>query len=159
MSGTDAFFRDVEMVIASFTEADVPRLRQMLDELDNIGRDLPRTAARCHVYRGRLFSKLGEHENALAAINQAVARAPKDLSMLVARGRIYANGGRLAEAIADFNHVLAAEPDSLPALVHRGNAYKSLGDVARARADYTAALSLEPGSRPIRDKLKELGEA
>ncbi|MBI3763452.1 MAG: tetratricopeptide repeat protein [Chloroflexi bacterium] len=159
MAGTDIFFRDVEMVIASFTEADVPRIQQMLSELDQIATDLPKTAARCHSYRARLFSKLGQHGDALAAINRAINLAPKDHSLLISRGRINANGGRHAQAIADFDRALAAEPDSAQALVHRGNTYKSMGDVARARADYLAALNLEPGSQPIKEKLKELGDA
>jgi tetratricopeptide (TPR) repeat protein len=158
MPSTDTFFADVEQVIADFGEADVPRIRQMLAELDKIARDLPRTAARCHAYQARLHSRLGEHEQALASINHAIAGAPKDASLLIHRGRIYAEAGRYAEGIADFNHVLADDPEAVQALVHRGNAYRALGDRARARADYTAALNLEPGSQPIRDKLRELGK-
>lgn len=159
MASTDILFSDVEMVIASFTEADVPRIRQMLAELEQIAIDLPKTAARCHSYRARLFSNIGQHADALAAINQAIDLAPKDHSRLISRGRIYANGGRHAQALADFDRALAGEPDSVQALVHRGNTYKSMGDVARARADYLAALNLDPGSQPIKEKLRELGEA
>jgi tetratricopeptide (TPR) repeat protein len=130
----------------------------MLAELEKIARDLPRTAARCYSYQARLHSRLGEHDQALTAIDRAIGLAPKDPALLVVRGRMLAEAGRHLKAIADYDRALAAEPELVQALVHRGNAYLALGDTARARKDYTAALHLEPGSQPIKSKLRELGE-
>ena len=155
-TNTDTFFADVETVIAAFGEADVARIRQMLAELEKVASDLPHTAARCFTYQARLHSKLGEHEEAMHAIDRAVATAPNDPALRVMRGRMLAAAGRLLDAIAEYDRALAADPEAVQALVHRGNAYKALGDMARAHADYSAALNLEPGSRPIKDKLKEL---
>jgi len=158
-ANTDTFFADVETVIATFAEADEPRIRQMLAELEKVASDLPHTAARCFTYQARLYSKLGEHRAAMTAMDRAVATAPSDSGLRVMRGRMLAAAGRLLDAIAEYDRALAAEPESAQTLVHRGNAYKALGDTARARADYTAALHLEPGSQPIKDRLKDLGNA
>jgi tetratricopeptide (TPR) repeat protein len=159
IANTDTFFADVETVIATFAPADEPRIRQMLAELEKIAGELPHTAARCFAYQARLHSKLGEHAAALAAVDRAIATAPRAPNFRVVRGRMLAAAGRLLDAIAEFDRVLAAEPDAAQTLVLRGDAYKALGDTARARADYTAALNLEPGSQPIKDRLKELGRA
>ena len=158
MPTTDTFFADVETVIASLETADAARIRLMVVELDKIARDLPRTAARCYTYQARLYSKTGEHQHALRAMEKAIARAPKDVSLYVYRGRILAAAGRHRQAIVDYDRALMADPEMVQALVHRGNAYKALGDTARARADYAAALDLEPGSQPIKDRLRELDQ-
>lgn len=154
---TDVFFADIEMVIASFTRADIPRIRQMLAELDRIAKDLPERAAQCMTYKAHLYSKLGEDHNALAAINRAISLAPKNTSLYFIRGRLYQYAGQPAQAIVDFDRVLAEEPDSVSALVHRGSAFQALGDPARAGADYRRALELEPRSAHIEQKLRDLG--
>jgi tetratricopeptide (TPR) repeat protein len=146
MLPTDVFFADVENVIATFTEADRPRLRQLITELTRIAERVPRVADRCFAYQARLYAMLHEYERAVTAVNQALELMPLDDSLLILRGDIHRQAEEYTQALTDYADVIEARPDSVTARVKRADLRQTLGDPQTAFDDISAALRLEPRS-------------
>lgn len=148
MLSTDTFFSDVERVIAEFTdtEADRPRLQQMIRELNYIVKEVPRVAHRCYAYQARLYAKLQDYAHALNAIEQALELMPLDDRLLILRGDIHREAQNHTLALEDYNNVLAAHPDSVTARIHRAETNQAQGDFEAALRDINEALKHEPRS-------------
>ena len=88
---------------------------------------------------------LRRSDEALAALDKALAFVPGHLDALNNRGKLLLDLGRPAEAISAFDAVLAKEPRHLQALINRGNARAAFGETEQALAEYDAALAMAPG--------------
>ena len=146
MLPTDVFFTDVEKVIAEFSDGERPRVRQLIEELSRIAAKVPRVADRCYTYQARLFAKLQEYPQALAAVEQALALMPLDDTLLILRGDIHREAEEFSQALKDYSQVLRGRPDSVTARVHRAEAHQAKGNFAEALKDITEALKVEPRS-------------
>lgn len=91
----------------------------------------------------------GQHADALAVLDQALADTPDVPRLLAAYARIEADRGRSAEALARANAALKAAPGDAQALLARGMVQEMAGRDAAALADYQAAVRAD----------LELGEA
>lgn len=88
----------------------------------------------------------GDIAGALAAADQAVARAPNYVPALILRGELTRAQYGLAAALPWFDRALEVDSHDVTALLERA---ATLGDLGRMRAmlaDTRAALSLEPGN-------------
>lgn len=146
MFNTDQFFADVDRVIASFGEADRPRARQLIAELETIAARVPRSAELCHAYQARLYVKLEEFEQALIAVEKARLLMPLDDTLLILRGDIHRAAEEYGRALRDYGQVLQERPDSVTALMRRADMHQAQGQHAAALLDLEAALRHEPRS-------------
>ncbi len=146
MLPTDVFFADIEKVIAEFSEADRPRARKLVDELNHIAVKVPRVADRCYAYQARLYAKLQEYRRALAAVEQALALMPLDDTLLILRGDIHREAEEFSKALQDYTQVLSSRPDSVTARMHRAEAHQAKGHFLEALQDLNEALKVEPRS-------------
>jgi len=146
MLPTDIFFTDVEKVIADFTEADRPRLQNLITELGRIAVQVPRVADRCYAYQAELYAKLQEYTSALAAIEQALQLMPLDNNLLILRGDIYRQADEQSQALRDYSQVLDKHPDSVTARMRRSDLRRAEGQYSEALEDISTALKLEPRS-------------
>ena len=110
MLPTDIFFADVEQVMAGATDADRPRLRQLVEELAHIAERVPRVADRCYVYQARLYARLQEYEQALTALDQARQLAPLDAELTILRGDIHRQMQEYSQALQYYTRLLEAHP-------------------------------------------------
>lgn len=146
MLSTDQFFSDIDRVIAGFGEADRPRARKLIAELDNVAAKVPRSAERCLAYQARLYAKLEEFEQALLAVEKALLLMPLDDNLLILRGDIHRSAEEYSRALGDYGQVLSRQPDSVTARMRRAELHQSQGHYADALADLNAALRHEPRS-------------
>jgi tetratricopeptide (TPR) repeat protein len=80
----------------------------------------------------------------IADCDAAVAKYPKNESVLAARGFARLETGNADGARTDFNAALAVKPDLALALYGRAQASQKLGDAAAANSDFEAARKLNP---------------
>jgi tetratricopeptide (TPR) repeat protein len=146
MLPTDMFFADVETVIAGFTEADRPRVRKMAEELELIAAKVPRVADRCYAYQAKLYAKLQEYEQALAAVERALELMPLNNSWVILRGDIHREAEEYAQALQDYTSVLDSHPDAVTARIRRAEVHQAKGDLQGALKDINEALRHEPRS-------------
>jgi tetratricopeptide (TPR) repeat protein len=92
--------------------------------------------------RGLAYNKKGEHDRAIADLDEAIRLNPQDAEPYVGRGEAYASKDELDRAIADLDEAIRLNPKFATAYNARGLAYYSKGDYARAIADYDQALTL-----------------
>ncbi|MBI5280427.1 MAG: tetratricopeptide repeat protein, partial [Candidatus Solibacter usitatus] len=79
---------------------------------------------------GMVYGKRNQLDNALEALNEALAIDPRDETALVYRGNVRVMQGQPSEALADFNLVLAINPSNQMALQGRTAALQA-GGVAK----------------------------
>ncbi len=146
MLPTDIFFADVEQVMAGATDADRPRLRQLVEELAHIAERVPRVADRCYVYQARLYARLQDYEQALTALDQARQLAPLDAELTILRGDIHRQMQEYSQALQDYTCVLEAHPEAVTARIHRAEMLHATGHLEQALQDILEALRHEPRS-------------
>jgi tetratricopeptide (TPR) repeat protein len=94
--------------------------------------------------RAGAYTKLGQHDRALADHNESVKLSPKVAFPVSMRGGFYYDRGAYDEAMSDVNQTLRIDPKFTDALLNRGAIYLFRGDVARANADFAAAIRINP---------------
>jgi len=118
----------------------------MIEELDRIAERVPRTADRCYAYQARLYARLQEYEQALAAVEKARQLMPLDEGLLILRGDIHRQAQEYSQALQDYSDVLAEHPEAVTAWMRRAEMRHANGDHAQALEDINAALKHEPRS-------------
>ncbi|MEU1312150.1 tetratricopeptide repeat protein [Streptomyces cinnamoneus] len=116
-----------------------------LDALLTHGRLNPAARAWAHTYRGRHFYYADRYDEAVAALDRALAIDPRNTSALAHRGEAHRQAGRLDQAVADLTAALDLDHDDAAwALGSRGDAHRQAGRIDRAIADFDAALEVNP---------------
>ncbi len=101
-------------------------------------------------YRG------GNHDNAIAVFEQALAVRPDDASLLGWRGMAELAAGRVDKAVATLRRAAALEPSVADHQVRLGRAHEGAGDVGAARLAYSRALRIAPQHPEARQALAVL---
>ena len=100
-------------------------------------------------YLGELYSKLGEHEKALAALNKALEVHPTPMNPSVfyfyaMRGEVYARRKMYASALADLDKAVELGPFRSYTYKRRANVHFQLKNYEKALADIAKAVELKP---------------
>ncbi|MCO6719448.1 tetratricopeptide repeat protein, partial [Streptomyces sp. Vc714c-19] len=102
----------------------------------------PASLARLVRERGETRRHLGQFEEAVTLLGQALGLAPGDPGTLVSRASAHLSLGRPELAVADLDQALGRRPDHFWALLKRARAHDSLGDRDAALADLARAAEL-----------------
>jgi len=101
-----------------------------------------RLRAETHFLRARGYHRVGRFEEALAALDEAVAADPSYTRAHAARGHTLRRLGRLDEAMEVVTRVLAEEPANAIALATQGTLLQESGHPRQARAAFEHALDV-----------------
>jgi tetratricopeptide (TPR) repeat protein/S1-C subfamily serine protease len=93
--------------------------------------------------KGILLSKLKRYQEALLAINKAIALSPRAI-YYYKRGNIYTTLKDYPKAIADYTKAITINPEIELGYYKRGNIYTTLKDYPKAIADYTKVITIYP---------------
>jgi tetratricopeptide (TPR) repeat protein len=102
-------------------------------------RDTPNAAD--FVGRGAALLELGRNEEALVALQQAIALAPGDADAHIQHGSALVHLGRHEEAVLSFDRALAIKPDLPKVLNNRGVALVALGRHKDALDSFVRSLA------------------
>jgi len=116
------------------SESSEGRLDDAMSTIDRIlGEDTDILEA--HNIRGNLFAKLGAHEDAVVAYQDAIARDPEYKPALFGLAVTYQELGRIADAEAGYRHILELDPRD-----NRANF--SLARILADRRDFDDAIAV-----------------
>jgi tetratricopeptide (TPR) repeat protein len=148
MLPTGEFFRDVERVIAGFTEADRAQMQALSDELENTARAqaTARMSDRCYALQARLYIKMGDFVLALAAVERALQVMPDQEDLLILRGDVHRLVRDYPQAVQDYSKALEVNEVAVTALMRRAETYLKMDNPQAALADLAKALKHEPRS-------------
>jgi len=93
---------------------------------------------------GSCCCQLGQLNDALAAMQQALTIRPNDPVCIQISGSLLIEAGRFADAAALFDRALVLQPHAVPFLFNRALAMAMLGRAIEALADYDRAIALRP---------------
>ncbi|MFD8595899.1 tetratricopeptide repeat protein, partial [Kitasatospora sp. NPDC059646] len=96
------------------------------------------------LFRGAALRVAQRPDEALPAVDAALALEPDNLRALCERGAIHLVAGRFDRALTDFTATLAADPGNVNALAWRGQTHRRTGRFDQAVADLDAAHALDP---------------
>jgi Flp pilus assembly protein TadD len=85
--------------------------------------------------------RLGRPEEALAVLDEALARTPREARLLCDKGVLEALLGRVSQARTSLEKAVAADPDRPEPYLSLGGVLASTGDVAGARRVYATGLA------------------
>ncbi|XP_034019373.1 LOW QUALITY PROTEIN: protein O-mannosyl-transferase TMTC1 [Thalassophryne amazonica] len=114
----------------------------------------------CYRLLSAIYSKRGDHSQALDALDRALQLNPGDVSV---RAELYFSKGnqlremnQLDQAFQNYKLVVELKPDQSQAWMNMGGIQHIRGDYAAARMYYQRALLLSPGSRLLKENLAKL---
>lgn len=90
------------------------------------------------------YSNMGQYENALSCINQALNMDSTDLSILEKKANILYEKGEVASAIDVYSQVLTTQPEYAFGYYRRGWFKELSGDIDGAIEDLTTCVVLDP---------------
>ncbi len=93
---------------------------------------------------GLLHDQQGEHEKAIALLQQAAAMRPDDAFIQENLGAAFSRCGRWADAVAHYDHVIARQSGNAKPHNNRGVALRELGRLEEATAGFERAVELKP---------------
>jgi tetratricopeptide (TPR) repeat protein len=94
--------------------------------------------------------KLGQPDKAMAAINQALSRAPGDQNLLSVATQVLLENGQYTNALKLIDRHLKLAPDAALPLVNKGYAALQIGDYDMAIAPLSRAIELDNGNHGAR---------
>ncbi|MFQ5731379.1 MAG: tetratricopeptide repeat protein [Planctomycetaceae bacterium] len=107
-----------------------------------------RRSAESYHQRAVAYTAFKQFDKALADLNAAISRDPRNVAAYNDRGNVYRKLGRPKQAIADFDKVIATNVRHPAVYTNRGLAWHDLGDYDRALADFNAAIRLDARFAP-----------
>lgn len=98
-----------------------------------------------HLWKALSVAQQMLGEDALPALERALALLPGDAELAANLGALLASRGRWPEARASYERALSLQPRLAGAHNNLGNALLALGEPAQALAAFETALALQPG--------------
>ena len=99
---------------------------------------------------GVLYRRRGEDEKALAAFEEAAAKAPKRPDIPYNIGNLHKTAKRYDEAIAAYNRAIEVDPEYAPAYNNLGTLYEACHEREKALKVFKRGLSADKGDASIR---------
>ena len=145
---------DVTGSIAAATPlpADPGRLHARVEDLGRRYEAKPGDASLAMDYAAGLRAE-GRHAQAVAVLQNAVARNANNLPLMSAFGKALADAGRLKEADAALERAHVPERPNWSVLSAQGSVADQLGEHERAQRLYDAALKIAPGEPVVLSNL------
>lgn len=114
----------------------------------------------CYRLLSAIYSKRGNHSQALEALDLALQQNPSDLTLKAelyfSRGNQLREMNHLDQAFQSYKQAVQLKPDQSQAWMNMGGIQHIKGDYAAARTYYQKALMLSPGSKLLKENLAKL---
>ena len=94
--------------------------------------------------RGKAYFFLGQPEQAVEALNEAITLDQGDAFLYYWRARVWQSLGDGEGALADYTEALRLNPEKAAFYYDRGNLFKSAGHVQEAIRDFSSAIAFAP---------------
>jgi len=94
--------------------------------------------------QGIAYRQLGQHQNSLRSLDEAILVRPQFVPAFLERSRVYDALGQSNRALEDVNEAVRLNPASADAYQIRDTIYYKLGRVRTAVSDLTQAINLDP---------------
>jgi len=94
--------------------------------------------AMSYQYRGKIFVKIGEFENALQDFSSVISLG--EISGFLNRGDLYIKINEYDKAILDYSEYIKKADSSPLGFIHRGDLYITVNEITLSRADYDEAF-------------------
>ncbi|MEL4895785.1 tetratricopeptide repeat protein [Crocosphaera sp. Alani8] len=91
----------------------------------------------------------GNYRQAIAFLDQLIARCPHSAIDYNNRGLMYLKMGDYSQAMEDFNRAIALNPNLDRAYNNRGNCYAQRGNLDKAIENYEQALDINPYNQKV----------
>jgi lipoprotein NlpI len=95
-------------------------------------------------HRASCYSRVGDHNQALTDISEAVALAPKNKQFWQLRGWINRELGNFDKSIEDCSTCISLDPKDSLAWAARGSSERKLGELHKSLDDLTEAIKIAP---------------
>jgi tetratricopeptide (TPR) repeat protein len=140
-SGRGAARREVAQAVPASVES--APFRAAADGDAPSGESLEREALEA-AEAGETLRLAGRTDEALAALDRAVALQPDLSSAIASRAETKRIMGRFDDAVADFSRAIELNPDYAWAFSGRAHAYRALESYDLSKADFDHAIELQP---------------
>uniref|UniRef100_A0A8C5AZZ4 dolichyl-phosphate-mannose--protein mannosyltransferase n=1 Tax=Gadus morhua TaxID=8049 RepID=A0A8C5AZZ4_GADMO len=114
----------------------------------------------CYRLLSAIYSKQGNHTQAVDALDQALLQSPSDPAVRAelhfSKGNQLREMNQLDQAFQSYKLAVELKPDQSQAWMNMGGIQHIKGDYAAARTFYQRALLLNPGSRLLKENLAKL---
>lgn len=90
------------------------------------------------------YQSMGDYQNALEAVNQALQMRPEDMDLISAKADILEESGDVDGAIAEWSRYIDKSPDFFYGYYRRGFYKDNWGRTDEALEDYDMSIMLEP---------------
>uniref|UniRef100_A0A3P9IBC1 dolichyl-phosphate-mannose--protein mannosyltransferase n=1 Tax=Oryzias latipes TaxID=8090 RepID=A0A3P9IBC1_ORYLA len=114
----------------------------------------------CYRLLSAIYSKRGNHTEALQALDRALQQNPADLTVRAelhfSKGNQLREMQQLDEALESYKLAVELKPDQSQAWINMGGIQHIKGDYATARTYYQQALLLNPTSKLLKENLAKL---
>uniref|UniRef100_A0A3P9MLB2 dolichyl-phosphate-mannose--protein mannosyltransferase n=1 Tax=Oryzias latipes TaxID=8090 RepID=A0A3P9MLB2_ORYLA len=114
----------------------------------------------CYRLLSAIYSKRGNHTEALQALDRALQQNPADLTVRAelhfSKGNQLREMQQLDEALESYKLAVELKPDQSQAWMNMGGIQHIKGDYAMARTYYQQALLLNPTSKLLKENLAKL---
>ncbi|KAG5845214.1 hypothetical protein ANANG_G00136440 [Anguilla anguilla] len=114
----------------------------------------------CHRLLSAIYSKRGNHNEALQALEKALQLTPSDEAVLAelhfSKGNQLREMNLLDHAFQSYRLAVELNPDQSQAWMNMGGIQHMKGDYPSARLYYQQALQLSPGSKLLKENLAKL---
>ncbi|XP_063073014.1 protein O-mannosyl-transferase TMTC1 isoform X2 [Engraulis encrasicolus] len=118
------------------------------------------TCIECYRLLSAIYSKRGNHTEALDALDRALQHSPSDDSIRAelhfSKGNQLREMNQLDRAFESYKLAVQLNPDQSQAWMNMGGIQHIKGDYAAARTYYERALLLSPGSKLLKENLAKL---
>jgi Flp pilus assembly protein TadD len=112
-----------------------------------------------HRLASKTLSRLGRHEEAVAAARQAVRAAPSDWRCRIALAEAFGAAGSWPDAVDAAMQAVRYQPDHVRPYLVLGDAARRIGDLATAELAYRTVMRRKPGDPRVRAELARLRQA
>ncbi|XP_056443855.1 protein O-mannosyl-transferase TMTC1 [Gadus chalcogrammus] len=114
----------------------------------------------CYRLLSAIYSKQGNHTQAVDALDQALLQSPSDPAVRAelhfSKGNQLREMNQLDQAFQSYKLAVELKPDQSQAWMNMGGIQHIKGDYAAARTFYQRALLLNPGSKLLKENLAKL---
>lgn len=131
-----------------------PELKEQIEKAEKRYAEHPEEQVFAHL--ADLYRKAGQHEQALAILEQGLKHHPDYVTAYVVRGRTLLDAERREEANDVFSQVIDLDPENRVAMRNLGDLARERGDLEEAQRWYGRILRLDPLNDEVQQIMADL---